>query len=310
MSGDVQVTRRSWRDVIKIHPAADLFPLMSEAELRELGEDIRAHGLQHPIVLYRESGVDRDAGSYLLLDGRNRLDAMELVEVPFTLAFERKPHTQRWRWRLIEPDDQSIVSDALHDSGVIREETIADPFDFVLSANAHRRHLTGEKKRVLIAAVLKARPESSDRQIATVTKVDHKTVGSIRTDMEGRGEIPHVEVRTDTRGRQQPTKKVPTKAQYEIEELPGGNKRCSSSDEIATLIRADAEDIEAERPSTFAEEHQAARHERARRIAALLVKRDIDAAVYLQHIIEDCDKEALLEVATAIDQENDRRCAS
>src|SRR5258706_10090312 len=29
-----------WREVIKIHPAADLFPTLSEEELRELGEDI------------------------------------------------------------------------------------------------------------------------------------------------------------------------------------------------------------------------------------------------------------------------------
>jgi hypothetical protein len=30
----------SWRDVLKIHPACELFPLMSQAELKELGEDI------------------------------------------------------------------------------------------------------------------------------------------------------------------------------------------------------------------------------------------------------------------------------
>jgi hypothetical protein len=29
----------NWRDHLKVHPAADLFPLMSEAELKELAED-------------------------------------------------------------------------------------------------------------------------------------------------------------------------------------------------------------------------------------------------------------------------------
>jgi hypothetical protein len=33
------------RDHLPVHPAADLFPLMSEPELRELGEDIKKNGL-------------------------------------------------------------------------------------------------------------------------------------------------------------------------------------------------------------------------------------------------------------------------
>ena len=32
---------KSWRDVLPVHAAADLFPLMSEDELRELGDDIK-----------------------------------------------------------------------------------------------------------------------------------------------------------------------------------------------------------------------------------------------------------------------------
>ncbi len=35
----------SWRDHLPIHPAADLFPRMSEDGLRELGEHIKANGL-------------------------------------------------------------------------------------------------------------------------------------------------------------------------------------------------------------------------------------------------------------------------
>lgn len=38
----------SWRD--HIHPAADLFPMMSEPELRQLGEDIKKNGLRTPIL--------------------------------------------------------------------------------------------------------------------------------------------------------------------------------------------------------------------------------------------------------------------
>jgi hypothetical protein len=36
----------SWRDLIKVHPAADAFPMLSEEELDALAEDIKANGLQ------------------------------------------------------------------------------------------------------------------------------------------------------------------------------------------------------------------------------------------------------------------------
>jgi hypothetical protein len=35
---------KSWRDFLPVHPAAELFPLMAGAELRELGENIKARG--------------------------------------------------------------------------------------------------------------------------------------------------------------------------------------------------------------------------------------------------------------------------
>jgi hypothetical protein len=49
--------------------------------------------------------------------------------------------------------------------------------------------------------LIKAQPEKSDRQIAEQAEVDHKTVAAARQEKEARGEIPHVEVRSDTKGR-------------------------------------------------------------------------------------------------------------
>jgi hypothetical protein len=79
-------TIKSWRDVLPVHPAADLFPLLSKtnpARLREMGEDIKVNGLQQPIVIWADGRTSlKDLGNrakYSLLDGRNRLDAMELV---------------------------------------------------------------------------------------------------------------------------------------------------------------------------------------------------------------------------------------
>jgi len=60
------------------HPAAALFPVLKGAELQELADDIRDHGLLEPIELLDGT----------VLDGRSRLAACELagVEPDFTEA--------------------------------------------------------------------------------------------------------------------------------------------------------------------------------------------------------------------------------
>src|SRR3954454_20315900 len=76
--------RSSWRDRLKVHPAADWFPLLPPDELQALGEDIKASGLRVPIVLWQEM----PRSDLYLLDGRNRLDAMEATgqEITFDIA--------------------------------------------------------------------------------------------------------------------------------------------------------------------------------------------------------------------------------
>ena len=53
-------------EIVGVHPYADKFPMLTDAELDELAESIATIGLINPIV------VDT-AG--LILDGRNRLEA-------------------------------------------------------------------------------------------------------------------------------------------------------------------------------------------------------------------------------------------
>src|SRR5262252_9757620 len=57
---------------VKIHPAADLFPMMPDEELQELARDIAENGLIHPIIV-----DDQDQ----LIDGRNRLAACKMAGV-------------------------------------------------------------------------------------------------------------------------------------------------------------------------------------------------------------------------------------
>jgi hypothetical protein len=84
-----------------------------------------------------------------------------------------------------------------------------DPFAFVVSANLHRRHLTIEQKRDLAAKVLQGNPALSDRQVGKLTGLSKNTAADVRHDAEGRGQIDHVDTRTDTKGRQQPARKQP-----------------------------------------------------------------------------------------------------
>jgi hypothetical protein len=62
---------KSWRDVIKVHPAADLFPMMTPDELKALAEDISKHDVLIPVTLWGPDAI--------LLDGRNRLEALALA---------------------------------------------------------------------------------------------------------------------------------------------------------------------------------------------------------------------------------------
>jgi hypothetical protein len=175
---------------------------MSGAELRELGENIKADGLQSPVIIYDGQ----------LLDGRNRLDAMALVGIKFEVERSRSGNVSLRSEDIDLPDPIDLMFEA-HTSYA------GDLDDCVISANLRRRHLTAEQKRELIAKLLKAKPEASDRQIAKHINADHKTVGKIRSEAEGRGEIPHEKTRTDTKGRKQPAKK-PKAAKQKLEPKP------------------------------------------------------------------------------------------
>jgi hypothetical protein len=108
-----------WRDTYKVHPAADVFPMMSDEELDALGQDIKANGQSYPVV-FTADGTE-------LVDGRNRLEAAERAGLPDT--------TPRQHGHL--------------DKGV-------DPVAFIIGANIRRRHLTKQQQADLIVAALKA----------------------------------------------------------------------------------------------------------------------------------------------------------
>jgi hypothetical protein len=78
---------------------------------------------------------------------------------------------------------------------------------FVISKNIHRRHLKAKEKREAIAALLKADPKKSDRQVAEMSKVSPTFVGKVRAEKEATGDVSTMDTRTDTKGRKQPAKR-------------------------------------------------------------------------------------------------------
>src|SRR5262249_15790241 len=126
-----------WRKWLRIHPAAEKLPRLSERDFAALVDDIRTHGLRQPVVTMNDGD-----GHLALLDGIHRLDALELLG------------------REIAPNNHNIFGKplpAMKDSGICA---------LVRSLNLERRHVTNKEKRDLIAKLLKADPEKSNVQIA------------------------------------------------------------------------------------------------------------------------------------------------
>jgi hypothetical protein len=125
-----------WRSTYKVHPAADAFPMLSDDELQKLGEDISANGLNVPLAFcWVESGTP--AAHRVLIDGRNRLEAMERVGIRL------QPQSNSLPGRFREKETAIIITDG-------------DPVAHIISLNIHRRHLTKQEQADLIVAAIKA----------------------------------------------------------------------------------------------------------------------------------------------------------
>jgi hypothetical protein len=164
---------------LQFHPLADIFPLMEGEELDALVADIKKYGVREKIVLYEGK----------ILDGRNRYRALQRLE-----GFPN--YMTKGGGRIFTLGNVTVD-----------RSQITDPVAYVVSKNVHRRHLTPEKKLEVIASLIKANPEKSDRQIAEQAKASPTTVGKKRAEMEEKGEVSKLDTRTDRKGVKQPAKK-------------------------------------------------------------------------------------------------------
>jgi transposase len=175
--------KHSWRDRLPVHPAADLFPLVTEDEKRAIAEDVKKNGLREPATLW----WDQQAKCLCLLDGRTRLDALELLGRDIFVGGELRYGGADDIFRKVDID--------------------IDPIAFVISKNIHRRHLTSEQKDKLVADLLKAIPEKSNREIARMTGRHHETVAKVREQKERTGEIRQLKTTKGKDGKSRPTRR-------------------------------------------------------------------------------------------------------
>src|SRR5262249_8388159 len=136
--------------------------LMEGAEFDELVADIKKCGQQAQIVL-------KDG---MILDGRNRYRACLAAGIEPMFACEAY------------------------------SDRITDPVAFVVAANIRRRHLKPEDKIKILAQLVAAHPEKSDRQHAKEAGVSHPTMAKARRKAEATGKALPVDKRVGADGKE------------------------------------------------------------------------------------------------------------
>ena len=151
-------------------------PPLSPEEYSELETSIKEHGIQVPIL------IDEDG---VVIDGHHRQKIAQELGI-------RCPKRQ------------------------VIDKTESEKRTLALSLNVHRRHLTREQKRALIAESIKADPQLSDREHGRRLGVSKNTAASVREDLEAGGQIDHLEYRENPQGRPQPATKPKPKSDAEL----------------------------------------------------------------------------------------------
>lgn len=125
---------------LPVHPAADVFPMMADDELKELAADIKENGLREPVVI---ADVDMEISPgqketiTVIVDGRNRRAACQIAGTT--------PHTRKLNGK------DNLVA-------------------FILSANIHRRHMT-KGQRAMAVAMIYPEPESKGSRSGKTTNI-------------------------------------------------------------------------------------------------------------------------------------------
>lgn len=178
--------KKGWRSFLRVHEATALFPLVSRDELQKSWDDIKTIGMKHPIVFWYpgEEREDYKLSDCFLLDGRNRLDALEMAGIEFQSLD---------KFLVTEPYDQKAANgcdilnvEYISELGSPYRPGISDPYAYVISVNLIKRHLKPEDRADLIRKVNAIRPELSIRGLAEITGTPKSTVAdALKEDGSG-----------------------------------------------------------------------------------------------------------------------------
>jgi hypothetical protein len=192
------------------------YPL-TDSEWEALRQSIQDHGVQTPIVI----------GEHIpLIDGRHRcLIARDLglTEIPAVFVHGKGPEAEH---------------------------------ELSVALNAARRQLDAGQKRALIRSELTRDASRSDRRIAGICGVDHKTVGAERSEMVAEAKREALDfddtleridpaARIDTLGRAQPARPRVAHGEVVDGDRPLGHAPCCHGQRHAILRDGDGFRLEA-----------------------------------------------------------------
>jgi hypothetical protein len=151
---------------IEVHPAAAIFPMLSDGELTEMARSITAFGLREKIGVI-PSEIE---GVTLVLDGRNRLEALRRLGVT----------------------DEQIIDNFT--SPIDLQTMGASPSEYVLMANIERRNLNAKQRRGLagkLAVMLEEQQaeKPKEEKVDTLSRAAELTGVSRRTAANAKQEV-------------------------------------------------------------------------------------------------------------------------
>lgn len=181
-----------------LHPVNDA-PMLSPAELKALAADIKRHGLQEPIVIWRDNRDEANGSKgpfpQYLLDGKNCAKALTMLGITDP---NHAPSGKLVVNRGVRYVDAVKMTTTLGGGKSTTEwVTDTDPYALHLSLNYHRRQLTPAEQRKMLTSTQKrweikkliiTHPQWTGRDIAKKVGVDNKTVEFVRSEMSGQNE--------------------------------------------------------------------------------------------------------------------------